>query len=234
MNYLNFNEKPKRGFGWIYMYTSPSGKKYIGQTTYSILDRARKDGSGYERCTVFYRALQKYGIENFTVEILDEVPEELLEEKEAYYISEYNTLLPNGYNYFPGGCGARQTKSTTKIDVYDISLNYITSFNSLIDAAREYEIPYQAISQCLAKKIDHYKTFVFVKQGEKPTTPIVHNTHGRLVGQYDEDDNLLNIFPSANEAARAIGCADNAGRNIRTVCSGKRMHAYGFKWKYLD
>ena len=27
-----FDKKPNKGFGFIYKYTSPSGKSYIGQT----------------------------------------------------------------------------------------------------------------------------------------------------------------------------------------------------------
>ena len=42
------------------------------------------------------------------------------------------------------------------------------------------------------------------------------------------------VYDSANEAAKAIGKNTAAGRNIRSVCTGDRKTAYGFKWKYLD
>ena len=234
MNYLDFQEKPKSGYGWLYKYTSPSGKSYIGQTTYSLYDRARKEGKGYKNCTIFYCAILKYGLENFEVEILDQVPEDQLEDKEAEYIEKYNTLKPNGYNTYPKGCGERNSKLSTDIDVYDLELNYLESFNSLINAARKYNVPYQSISDCINHKIDHYKDKVYVRFGEKPIKPKIVKTHGRQTAQYDLDNNLIAVYKSANEAARAIGKGNNAGRNIRLVCSGDRQTAFGFKWKLLD
>lgn len=235
MNYLDCKEKPKDGYGWIYKYTSPSGKSYIGQTTYSLYERAGLNGRCYQNCSTFYAAIQKYGFENFTVEILDEIPESDLEEVESYYIQQFNTLLPNGYNYHAKGSGPRAMLHVkTVIDVYDLELNYIETFNSLIECARKYNIPYQAISACINHEIDHYKDRVYVKNGEKPNKPHVIQTHGRRTGQYDLDGNLIAVYNSANEAARAIGKNSNAGRNIRSVCSGDRQSAYGFKWQFVD
>ena len=235
MNYLDCQQKPKDGFGWIYKYTSPSGKSYIGQTTYSLYDRAGLNGRCYQNCSTFYAAIQKYGFENFQVEILDEVPKELLETKEAQYIQEYNTLLPNGYNYHERGSGPRALLHVkTVVDVYDLELNYIETFPSLIECAREYNIPYQSILACINHEIDHYKDRVYVKNGEMPNMPRVIQTHGRNTAQYDLDGNLIAVYESANAAARAIGKNSTAGRNIRLVCAGERNMAYGFKWQYVD
>ena len=92
MNYFTTN--PKEGYGYIYKYTSPSGKNYIGQTKYSLEKRSQKNGIGYKKCRAFYTAIQKYGFENFRWEILEECVLEDLDKKEAYYISLYNTLGP--------------------------------------------------------------------------------------------------------------------------------------------
>ena len=65
MNYLNFNNKPEIGYGYIYLYKSPSNKCYVGQTVRSLKERAGKNGINYENSKIFYRAILKYGIENF-------------------------------------------------------------------------------------------------------------------------------------------------------------------------
>lgn len=53
--------------------------------------------------TLLSKAFRKYGINNFTFEILEECESSLLDEKETYYINLYNSLQPNGYNMTPGG-----------------------------------------------------------------------------------------------------------------------------------
>ena len=75
--------KPRNGYGFIYCYTSPSGKKYIGKTKTSLKERAKNNAKGYKGCPVFYNAIQKYGWENFEVEILEEVPLDVIDDAEV-------------------------------------------------------------------------------------------------------------------------------------------------------
>lgn len=56
----------------IYMYTFPNGKRYVGKTKRTLSKRQRYNFTGYERCTVLWKAIQKYGIENIEQEILFE------------------------------------------------------------------------------------------------------------------------------------------------------------------
>lgn len=87
----------------IYKHTSPSGKSYIGQTKH-IEKRTKEHQTKHSECRVFKNAIQKYGFENFTTEILAEnlslEEANILEEK---FISDYNTIVPNGYNLKSGG-----------------------------------------------------------------------------------------------------------------------------------
>lgn len=89
----------------IYCYTNKiTGKKYVGQTCQSLEKRAGKNGYKYRRCTVFWKAIQKYGWENFEVEILEDgLTLKQANEREQYWISQLNTLTPNGYNCAIGG-----------------------------------------------------------------------------------------------------------------------------------
>lgn len=234
----NFEKKPKTNYGFIYKYTSPSGKSYIGQTIYSLKERAKtSNGIGYSNCTIFFRAIQKYGFENFIFEILGEFPINELDKKEKDFIEQYNTIQPNGYNIKPGGANS-YTKGQTrksKIDQYDLEGNYIKTFESLREAADEMNTKYQSISAVLTGKRPQHNGYIYKYYGDTPPKPVrVAKTAGRQTAQYDLEGNLLNIYPSANQAAIAIGKNSNAGRNIRLVCEGKRLTAYGFKWKFLD
>lgn len=51
-----------------------------------------------------YQAIRKYGVENFSFEVLEECDISLLDEKEVYYINLYNSYK-EGYNATLGGQG---------------------------------------------------------------------------------------------------------------------------------
>lgn len=95
----------------IYKHTNNiNGKIYIGQTCQQPELRWR-NGEGYQHQELFYRAIQKYGWDNFTHEVIeDNIPSsELADEKEKQYIKFYHSCvydpLCNGYNMTWGGGG---------------------------------------------------------------------------------------------------------------------------------
>ena len=95
----------KRGdnVGCIYMYTNKlNGKKYIGQTTRPLKIRHWQHLS--QNVAYIDRALKKYGIENFTLTVLEDNIDDVneLNKKEIYYIDKYNTFN-DGYNLNRGG-----------------------------------------------------------------------------------------------------------------------------------
>lgn len=93
---------------YIYRYVSPSGKSYIGQTSGTQKERQGTDCIGYQRCTAFYNAIKKYGIENFEYSILDCTEDkEEIDLMEQMYIQLYDTIN-NGYNISYGGVGCRK------------------------------------------------------------------------------------------------------------------------------
>lgn len=52
--------------------------------------------------------MRKYGIENFSFEIIEECKKEELNDKEKYWINYFNTFF-NGYNLTTGGQGNSNT-----------------------------------------------------------------------------------------------------------------------------
>lgn len=89
----------------IYLITDQTnGKQYVGQTIQTKEKRwcSHLSGDLYVDC-----AIRKHGIENITLETLEHIYDKnLLDEREKYWISKLNTLVPNGYNVLPGGdCG---------------------------------------------------------------------------------------------------------------------------------
>ena len=99
----------------VYKHASPSGKVYIGITCRS-LNKRWKNGKGYES-GYFRNALEKYGWENITHEILASG----LSESEASIAEQFYTNLYNstdeqyGYNLKEGGySGGRYTDGVKK------------------------------------------------------------------------------------------------------------------------
>ena len=108
--------------GYIYIHTSPSGKSYIGQTYNVKGTKARwRNGYGYDNGTIIRTAIDKYGWDNFSHDILHEVEEDDLEtlvdslnKLEEYEIMNRKTIVPDGYNSVSGGYNSMVSDATRK------------------------------------------------------------------------------------------------------------------------
>ena len=91
--------------GFIYCITNKiNNKKYVGQTKTSIGTRFKAHLNDYrndDRCALHY-AMQKYGKENFIVETLEECNDNVLDDREIFWIEKLNTYK-EGYNSTLGG-----------------------------------------------------------------------------------------------------------------------------------
>ena len=110
-------------YGRIYKITNIiNGKSYIGQTISTINHRfsqhvydSKNKKNSY---MVIIRAIKKYGKENFKIEELAiAYNQKQLNFSEGFFINNFNTLVPNGYNVtnIIDGCGKRSKKTINKI-----------------------------------------------------------------------------------------------------------------------
>lgn len=80
----------------IYKFTNKINRKvYIGQTsniTRRFYEHLRRTDQQIDQ------AIQKYGVNNFLFEILEECEIEKLNERESFWIEHFNSKIPNGYN----------------------------------------------------------------------------------------------------------------------------------------
>lgn len=90
---------------FVYIHTSPKGKKYIGITSMNPPEKRWANGHGYAHNSHFTNAIQKYGWDNFEHEIVAEnLSEEEAINMERRLIAEYNTINQDyGYNKTSGG-----------------------------------------------------------------------------------------------------------------------------------
>ena len=98
----------------VYCHTNNSnGKKYFGITCQKLVKRFQ-NGGGYKGCTHFYRAIQEYGWNNFSHDVIAVgLSAEDAKELEIKLIAENKSYLPEfGYNISRGGDG--ETKYATR------------------------------------------------------------------------------------------------------------------------
>jgi len=85
-----------------------NGKIYIGKTVYCLAHRKGghlRDANKNSK-TAFHSAIRKYGEDTFAFSVLEECfNRDDLDNREKFYISILNTMVPNGYNLTPGGDG---------------------------------------------------------------------------------------------------------------------------------
>jgi group I intron endonuclease len=88
-----------------------NGKMYIGKG----INIVRRMNSYHKGCTYIYNALQFYGKDAFIRYVVEYCDPEKLEEWEKYYIKEWNTRVPNGYNLTEGGYDGLPSLENSKL-----------------------------------------------------------------------------------------------------------------------
>lgn len=93
----------------IYVYKISNilnNKIYIGQT--KRLNKRFKEHVIYKKFSLLSKAIKKYGINNFSFEIITKTKfQQTANLLEEYFIIIYNTLTPKGYNVLLGANGNR-------------------------------------------------------------------------------------------------------------------------------
>ena len=100
----------------VYMHISPSNKRYIGITSMNDENIRWQNGNGYKHNKHFYRAIEKYGWDNFQHII---IARNLTKEEacwlEIELIREWDSANKNkGYNITLGGEGSNGLKHSKK------------------------------------------------------------------------------------------------------------------------
>lgn len=209
--------------GYIYKITNViNNKVYIGQTHYTIQKRWIEHCSAFNKLDYpLYRAMRKYGQDNFIIEEIEQVPDELLNEHEIYWIGFYHSYAPLGcgYNVTLGGEGNRLYEQKQICDLWDTGM-CITEISEQTGADRH-------VITDILKDYQNYSTEESEKRGHK----LLWTKRGRQVNQYDLKGNYITTFDTLMDAERKTGISQ---KNIFTVVSHKSYTAGGFQWKYID
>lgn len=133
--------------GKIYLISNDvNSKLYVGQTIQNLNKRFNGHCcySKSDRSVNMYikRAIHKYGRDKFHITLLEECPINLLNEREKYWISFYDSYN-NGYNLTKGGQDSNYFKLHRIEDTIDVNkfIDYIVEFTPLaIEVAAHFGI----------------------------------------------------------------------------------------------
>lgn len=108
--------------GFIYKVTNLFNQKvYIGQTSRTVEDRWKEhlyDSNNPSRdnyCNYFHNAIRKYGASSFIVETIEECENEILNDREIYWIDFYGSQDNYiGYNSTSGGDNSFSRRSESE------------------------------------------------------------------------------------------------------------------------
>lgn len=219
-----------------------NGKCYIGQS----IDISRRWRNHKFDSKILdyplYLAMFKYGEENFTFEIIEECCKKSLNEKEIYWIKQYNSYF-NGYNQTLGG---NQYSHNVKISDEDLFIIIDLLKNSELtqgEIAKQFDVGQDTISEInngktrICEEIN-YPIRMFKKQKfcNVCGTPIVRSSEicikclgkkHRVVERPSKEE-LYNLLKNNSflSVGRMFGVSDNA---IRKWCI-----SYGIPSKAKD
>lgn len=192
----------------IYKFTNKiNGKSYIGQS--NNIERRFNDHLYYEnnRDMIFNRALKKYGLSNFTFEVIEECSLEELDEKEIKWIAYYDSWK-NGYNMTPGGRFNEDHKDEQEI------INKYNELKSIQKVADFYSASRQTIRKILKNNKIEYNDKI------SELIPIEMIDPKTL--------QVIKVFPSVEDGAEYI---HQTGGGIRLCLKGKHQTCGGYYWR---
>ena len=203
-------------------------KIYIGQSI-EIERRWQKHLNATDDF-IIHKALKKYGKENFSFTILEECDTSQLDEKETYWITYYNSLVPNGYNMISGGSNGAGLAKGKSVLQYSLDGIFIQEYQSASQASAATNICHSDICRCCREEIIRAGQFQWKYKGSKKTIkPLKARLDFTVLQINPITDEVINEFQSLSEATKKTNIAK---ATICNVCNGKGKTAGGFKWKY--
>ena len=203
-------------------------KIYIGQSI-QIQHRLQKHKSTKDNFYI-HRAIQKYGKENFSYDIIEECQPNQLDKRECYWIKHYNSLIPYGYNMVPGGSNGTGLAKGRAVEQYYLSGEYIQTFPSANQAGEKLNINISNITSCCNEERLQAGPFQWKwKDSNKKIKPIKGQYYNDPVLKFDLEGNFLQEYFSLTEASQKNNISKSS---ISEACKENQKSAGGFQWKY--
>ena len=238
----------------VYKHTAPNGKVYIGITRQNST-RRWQNGNGYKTQQLFYRAINKFGWDSFTHEILEaELTEKEACDKEKYYIAKYHANNPKyGYNATEGGDSSTTTVQPIMQYYYGEPVNFFESLNAAGEALgvtavavnqytkgdktfkgysfkklpkiKKYDIPSEMYD---ISDANHLNIKQLISNQHREKTISRNKANVRPINQYTLNGEYIKTYPSIAEARKEYPSLTSTTING----NGRSKSASGYMWRY--
>ena len=201
---------------FIYVITNDiNGKQYVGKTTRTIQQRFKEhlQDSKRQHCEKrpLYVAMNKYGIEHFHINKLEQCNVEDANNREIYWIGRLNTYGSTGYNATLGG------DSKHYYD-YDKLANAYLELGTLTAVCKKFNCDIDTV------KTAYKENNIDIKS----SSDISKEKNSKKICMLDKKTHVvLKIFNSMMDAEKFLR-GTNKAQHIGKVCNGLRKTAYGY------
>lgn len=218
---------------YIYKIVNKTNNKmYIGKTSSTIEERFQEHcrDSKKARCEKrpLYDAMNKYGIEQFYIEKIEQVPnDEIASQREMYWIQTLRTYIGfedcNGYNATLGGDSKRY------YDYSKIANKYLELRNQ-----KNTALFFNCDIETVKKACEEQGIQII------PATQVLRDKNKKSVELYDLEEHFIQEFETLKDAAIWVinnqltksNKIDGVRSSIRKACNGKYKTAFKHIWKY--
>lgn len=241
---------PRKTMYIVYRHTNKINHKcYIGITTTTMEKRSGKNGRNYVRCSLFWRAIQKYGWENFEHEILTIVDTAA----EAYRLEKFFIALfrsndaKYGYNLSTGGesgnAGHIASEETRKKQSeahsgangywYGKSGNQIPWYGTTYSREHRSNISASLKGKPFTKEHRDNLGRAMVASGKwvGETNPMFGKTYGNA--PQARCVRCIETGVTFDSCKSAAEWANVAPTSITKVCKGRGLTTGGYHWEYV-
>lgn len=182
---------------------------------------------------IMINCFNKYGEDHCHFKILEECSENVLAEREKFYIDVLKPEL--NIELDP----VRQDSDYKKKCVYqyDMGGSFIQEHDGTASAERYLNRSSSKISQCAMGK--RKSAYGFLWSYTKVDKLVYENNSSKAkakrINQYDKQDRFINQYDSVAHAVRSLKLNmnfDSCCANVSAAALGKTPYAYGFVWSY--
>lgn len=241
----------------VYMHIAPNNKKYIGITKQNVKRRWRGQGQGYKKNVLFYRAIKKYGWDNFEHKILFEhLTKESAEQKEIELINKYKSNNPKyGYNIENGGKTIGTVSESTKEKLRQANLGkkiseetrkkYCEAQQKIRKREKEQGIKRKTPSgkdnwfygkhhteetkQKIREKNSGINSAWWGRKHTKEEKEKIALAHKKIVEQLNSNQEVINTYPSVLDASISLNC--NSNSIYKAIYRKAKSHNYYWRYK---